>query len=60
MIEDAAGQENKVMLQNLLASIGALAIAVVAFIRMMLQAKRPSLSRSAKSSPVQLHRRRPF
>lgn len=48
------------MLQNLLASIGALAIAVVAFVRMILQAKRPSLGQSAKPSPVRPHRRRPF
>ncbi|WP_170991679.1 MULTISPECIES: hypothetical protein [Bradyrhizobium] len=48
------------MLQNLLASIGALAIAVVAIVRMILQAKRPSLSQQAKPSPVQFHRRRPF
>ncbi|WP_163159938.1 hypothetical protein [Bradyrhizobium uaiense] len=48
------------MLQNLLASIGAFAIAVVAFVRMILQAKRPSLSQPAKSSSVRLHRRRPF
>jgi hypothetical protein len=54
------GQENRIMLQNLLASIGALAIAVVAFVRMMLQAKRPSLSQPAKSSPVRPRRRRPF
>ena len=53
-------QENKIMLQNLLASIGALAIAVVAFVRMILQAKRPSLGQSAKPSPVRPHRRRPF
>ncbi|MCP1966591.1 hypothetical protein AB7M56_000655 [Bradyrhizobium elkanii] len=48
------------MLQNLLASIGALAIAVVAFVRIMLQAKRPSLSQPARSNPVRPHRRRPF
>ncbi|MBP1293770.1 MULTISPECIES: hypothetical protein [Bradyrhizobium] len=48
------------MLQNLLASLGALAIVVVAFVRMILQAKRPSLSQPAGSSLARHHRRRPF
>ncbi|MGY4572535.1 hypothetical protein ACVWY5_005605 [Bradyrhizobium sp. USDA 3256] len=48
------------MLQNLLASIGALAIVVVALVRMTLQAKRPSLSQPAESRPARHHRRRPF
>ncbi|WP_167386873.1 hypothetical protein [Bradyrhizobium mercantei] len=47
------------MLQNLLASMGVLAVVVVTFARMHLPPRRP-LRQPAKSSTRQLHRRRPF
>ncbi|MHC2256443.1 hypothetical protein ACVILK_006135 [Bradyrhizobium embrapense] len=47
------------MLQNLLASMGALVIVVVTFAR-MLQRPRGPLRQPAKSSLHQLRRRRPF
>jgi len=52
-------QEIKFMLQNLLASMGVLAIVVVTFAWMGLPPRRP-LRQPARSSTYQLRRRRPF
>ncbi|UGY17858.1 hypothetical protein HAP48_0010710 [Bradyrhizobium septentrionale] len=49
------------MLQNLLASIGVLAIIIVTFARMTFQARRPPQEQLARSKTLQtLRRRRPF
>lgn len=48
------------MLQNLLASIGILAIIVVTFARMTLQPGRLRLKQPAKSGTLPPHRHRPF
>lgn len=60
MIDDAyACQEIKIMLQNLLASMGVLTIVIVTFARMRLPPSR-LLRQPAKSNTRQLRRRRPF
>ncbi|WP_157860918.1 MULTISPECIES: hypothetical protein [Bradyrhizobium] len=48
------------MLQNLLASIGVVAIVVVTFARMARQARRPLLRQPARSGNLPSRRRRPF
>jgi hypothetical protein len=54
-------QEKRIMLQNLLASIGVLAIIIVTFARMTFQARRRPQEQLARSKTLQtLRRRRPF
>lgn len=54
-------QEKKILLQNVLASIGVLAIIVVTFARMPFQARRHPQEQLARSKTLQpLRRRRPF
>ncbi|WP_168200232.1 MULTISPECIES: hypothetical protein [unclassified Bradyrhizobium] len=48
------------MLQNLLASIGILAIIVVTIARMTLQPRRLRLKQPARPGTLPPHRRRPF